>query len=65
MGRKHYLTCKLAECTDAVTNLKTNKSPGLDGLTNEFYQCFWNDIKELFYEALKMIFENGQMTFSQ
>ena len=55
----------LAECTDAVTNLKTNKSPGLDGLTNEFYQCFWNDIKELFYEALKMIFENGQMTFSQ
>lgn len=46
--------------TDEVTNLKTNKSPGLDGPTNEFYQCFRNGIKELFYGALnwflKMIF---------
>lgn len=38
--------------TDAVTSLKTNKSPGLGGLTNEFYQCFRNGIKELFYGAL-------------
>lgn len=38
--------------TDAETTLKTDKSPGLGGLTNEFYQCFRNGIKELFYGAL-------------
>ena len=38
----------LAECTDAVTNLKTNKSPGLDGLPAEFYQCFSDQLSDLF-----------------
>lgn len=31
------------ECTKAVINLKLDKSPGLDSLTYEFYQCFWKD----------------------
>ena len=55
----------IEECGVAVNNLKCNKSPGLDGLTSEFYKTFWDDIKILFYSALKQIFENKEMSFSQ
>ena len=55
----------IEECGVAVNNLKCNKSPGLDGLTSEFYKTFWGDIKILFYSALKQIFENKEMSFSQ
>ena len=44
-----------AEASDAVQNLKLNKSPGLDGLTPEFYQTFWEELK---YPYLDMITES-------
>lgn len=53
------------ECKETVMNLKSNKSPGLDGIPNEFYQCFWHQLSSLFYNMLKEIFLNGKMTFSQ
>lgn len=28
------------------------KSPGIDGLTSEFLKSFWQDIKELLFNAL-------------
>lgn len=28
------------ECTEAIDNMKLNKSPGLDGITCEFYKRF-------------------------
>ena len=55
----------IEECTAAVSNLKNNKSPGLDGLTSEFYKFFWSDMKCLFYHALKEIYDNKEMGFSQ
>ena len=55
----------LDECEDAVKNMKPNKSPALDGLTSEFYKCFWDDIKLMFYDALKSIYDNKEMSFSQ
>ena len=30
-----------------MKNMQTNKSPGSDGLTIEFYEGFWDEIKEL------------------
>ena len=35
-----------------LTSFKNNKSPGNDGLTKEFYCCFWNDIKDIFMKLL-------------
>ena len=55
----------LAECEEAVKNMKSNKSPALDGLTSEFYKTFWSDLKYLFYNSLKKIYENKEMSFSQ
>ena len=28
------------ECTEAILKMKLNKSPGIDGLTVEFYRTF-------------------------
>ena len=35
------------EAESALSKMKSNKSPGLDGLSNEFYKCFWTDIGDL------------------
>ena len=32
----------LGEISFAVKNMNTNKSPGLDGLTVEFFRKFWD-----------------------
>ena len=30
--------------------MENNKSPGNDGHSKEFYECFWNEIKPIFIE---------------
>ena len=35
-----------------LTSFKNDKSPGNDGLTKEFYCCFWNYIKDIFMKSL-------------
>ena len=32
--------------------MKQYKSPGLDGIINEFYQIYWDTIKEDLFEVL-------------
>ena len=53
----------LDECKETVMDMKHNKSPGLDGLPAEFYQCFWDQLSELFFEMLTEIFRMNEMTF--
>ena len=43
---------RLNEIDAVVKNLKNNKSPGWDGLTNEFYKKFWASIKQILYNTL-------------
>ena len=33
----------LAELSKSLNEFQNNKSPGCDGLTKEFYQCFWKN----------------------
>ena len=37
----------------AVKELTITKSPGIDGLSNEFYKKFWKDFDTLLYDAFK------------
>ena len=55
----------LDECSDAVKAMKLNKSPGLDGLTTEFYQMFWGKLKHIFYDCVIENFEKGELAYSQ
>ena len=48
-----------AELREIVKNLKCNKAPGLDGLTNEFYQTFWNKLEPTYSKMLEESFTLG------
>ena len=49
------------EVTKAVESLNRNKSPGLDGLTPEFYKHFWSKLKLHFMNMINESFELGQL----
>ena len=53
------------ECFDALMGMQTNKSPGYDGLTVEFYKFFWPTIKHLVIDSLNEGFKSGQLASSQ
>ena len=55
----------LAECTQAVKGLKRGKTPGTDGLTADFYQVFWQDVKDLVLDSLQYGFINGKLSTEQ
>ena len=55
----------LSELDQVVGKLKHNKSPGWDGLTAEFYQEFWLDIREVLFNSFIESIGRGDMTPSQ
>ena len=40
------------ELYNALIDIDSNKSPGNDRLTKEFYYTFWNDIKDVFITSI-------------
>ena len=53
------------ECRNATLNMKSNKSPGSDGLPVEFYITFWNDIKTILINALNAAYHLGELSPTQ
>lgn len=49
----------LSEIEMALKQMKNGKSPGLDGITSEFYKHFWNDIKKLVHKVFLECIEKG------
>ena len=47
----------LDEISKVIRILKPNKSPGEDGIISEFYQLFWQDIKNELFEVIEKIFK--------
>ena len=57
---------QLEEVEDALfKKLASNKSPGNDGLTAEFYKLFWKQLKQPFWEALNQGIKEGKLAPSQ
>lgn len=55
----------IEEWNKALKNIKDNKSPGQDGLQVEFYNYFWEEIKQTYYASLIKRIEKGPLPFSQ
>ncbi len=36
------------ECNKVIISMKSNKSPGYDGLPVEYYKFFWDHIRDLY-----------------
>ena len=53
------------ECWEALNEMKNGKSLGNDGLTKEFYMCFFNEICSQLIAALNESFTVGQLSTSQ
>lgn len=47
----------LQDLEEALQSLSSDKSPGSDGLTDNFYNFFWDSIKFLLFKALTEITE--------
>ena len=41
-----------------------NKSPGNDGLSKEFYECFWDEVKKPFLASIHKAFLNQELSTS-
>ena len=69
LNEKEIALCEgplsIDECTETISKMKKNKSPGIDGLPVEFYQTFWNEIKHMVVNALNESYQNGEMSGSQ
>ena len=50
------------EIFKAIKTLNINASPGLDGFSLEFYQIFFEDIKEVLFEFYNYCFENKMLS---
>ena len=55
----------LTELTKALKSMNINKSPGIDGLTVEFYREFWEEIQLLVLESLNEGFKQGKLSYLQ
>ena len=43
-------------CREALVSMKDGKSPGNDGLTKEFFVCFFGEVAPLFIQSLNYSF---------
>ena len=55
----------VTECSDAVNEMKLNKSPGLDGLSVEFYRTFWDKLKYFLIKTYTKVYNENLLTYSQ
>ena len=53
------------ECTEAIFNMKLNKSPGIDGLSVEFYRTFWPYLKHFIVQVFNQCYNKGELTSIQ
>ena len=49
----------------SLKSIDNNKSPGKDGLSKEFYECFWAEVKKPFLASIHKVFLNQELNTSQ
>ena len=49
----------------SLKSMENIKSPGNDGLSKEFYKCFWGEVKKFFIGSIHKAFLNQELSSSQ
>ncbi len=55
----------VAEITESMKKMKSNKSPGSDGFTVEFYRCFWTELHPYLYRSYKYAKQSKNLSITQ
>ena len=53
------------EVFKCLKSAENDNLPGNDGLSQDFYECFWNEIKNPFLTSIHIAFLNQELTSSQ
>ena len=54
------------ECKNVIMkNMKSNKTPSYDGISQEFYHTFWDIIKDPILGSFRYAFTKDELAFSQ
>ena len=48
-----------------MKGIPSNKSPGNDRLTKEFYEAFWDELKDSFINTIKLAYQKIALRTSQ
>ena len=54
-----------SKCFKVLSTFDSNKTPGNDGLTIEFYKFFWSEIGTLLVDSLNYAYCHGELSSSQ
>ena len=52
------------EYSKIIKSMKHNRSPGFDGLPIEYYQVFWDYLKQIYVEMINECWKDGDMPIS-
>ena len=55
----------LQNCWETLVSMKDGKSPGNDGLTKEFFVCFFGEVAPLLIQSLNYSFTVAELSTSQ
>jgi exonuclease III len=53
------------ECLKSLKSLSNGKTPGLDGITTDFYKFFWIDISTVVLDSINYAFFKNEMSVDQ
>lgn len=54
-----------SELGAALKSLPNNKTPGTDGISTEFYKCWWSDIIDLVLDGFNHSLITGRLSIDQ
>ena len=69
ISEENYAICESDITEDnlfvALKSMPSNKSPGNDGLSKEFFETFWEEIKDIYINSLKQAKIKNTLSISQ
>ena len=62
LSQEDKLACDTNECSNALKEFTSNKTPGTDGFTSEFYKFFWLELCTEMIASFNYAFHSGTLS---